>query len=121
MENQSNLIRRNDKVWLKTYEKLGIQNDVNMPPSDTSLIDIVEQNFINHAGKTAFVCMDVTLSYEQLDLYSKQIAAYLQSLGLQKGDKVAVMMTGCSLFFSNSSNSLPKSMLHWMRLAIKLP
>ncbi|MDN5620758.1 MAG: AMP-binding protein [Psychrobacter sp.] len=92
MENQGNLTRRNDKVWLKTYEKLGIQSDIEMPTANTSLIDIIEQNFINHAGKTAFVCMDVKLSYEQLDLYSKQVAAYLQSLGLQKGDKVAVMM-----------------------------
>lgn len=92
MENHGNQIRRDDKVWLKTYEKLGIQYDINMPPANTSLIDILEQNFITHAGKTAFVCMDVKLSYEELDRYSKQIAAYLQSLGLQKGDKVAVMM-----------------------------
>lgn len=92
MENHGNLIRRNDKVWVKTYEKLGMQYDIDMPPADTSLIEILEQNFINHAGKTAFVCMDVKLSYEELDRYSKQVAAYLQSLGLKKGDKVAVMM-----------------------------
>ena len=92
MENQGNLIRRNDKVWVKTYEKLGIQYDINMPADNTSLIDIFEQNFIKHAGKTAFICMDVKLSYEDLDRYSKQIAAYLQSLGLKKGDKVGVMM-----------------------------
>lgn len=92
MENQGNLIRRNDRVWIKTYEKLGIQYDIDMPPANTSLIDILEQNFVNHAGRTAFVCMNVELSYEDLDRYSKQIAAYLQSLGLKKGDKVAVMM-----------------------------
>lgn len=92
MENQGNQIRRNDKVWVKTYEKLGLQYDIDMPPANTSLIDILEQNFINYAGKTAFVCMDVKLSYDELDLYSKQFAAYLQSLGLVKGDKVGVMM-----------------------------
>ena len=92
MENHSNLIRRNDKVWVKTYEKLGIQYDIEMPAANTSLIDIFEQNFTKHAGKTAFVCMDAKLSYEDLDRYSKQIAAYLQSLGLKKGDKVGVMM-----------------------------
>lgn len=92
MENQGKQIRRNDKVWLKTYEKLGIQYDIDMPAANTSLIEILEQNFINHAGKTAFVCMDAKLSYEELDRYSKQIAAYLQSLGLKKGDKVGVMM-----------------------------
>lgn len=73
MENQGNLIRRNDKVWVKTYEKLGIQYNIEMPPANTSLIDILEQNFINHAGRTAFVCMNVELSYEDLDRYSKQI------------------------------------------------
>lgn len=92
MENQGKQTRRNDKVWLKTYEKLGIQYDIDMPAADTSLIEVLEQNFINHAGKTAFVCMDAKLSYEELDRYSKQIAAYLQSLGLKKGDKVGVMM-----------------------------
>ena len=92
MENQGNQIRRNDKVWVKTYEKLGIQYDIDMPAANTSLIDIFERNFVKHAGKTAFVCMDVKLSYEDLDRYSKQIAAYLQSLGLKKGDKVGVMM-----------------------------
>ncbi|WP_201510290.1 AMP-binding protein [Psychrobacter alimentarius] len=92
MENQGNPIRRNDKVWLKTYEKLGIQYDITMPAANTSLIDILEKNFVTYAGKTAFVCMDVKLSYEELDRYSKQMAAYLQSLGLKKGDKVAVMM-----------------------------
>ncbi|WP_413520329.1 AMP-binding protein [Psychrobacter glacincola] len=92
MENQGNQIRRNDKVWVKTYEKLGITYDIDMPAANTSLIDIFEQNFTKYAGKTAFVCMDVKLSYEDLDRYSKQIAAYLQSLGLKKGDKVGVMM-----------------------------
>lgn len=92
MENQGNQIRRNDKAWTKTYEKLGIQYDIEMPPANTSLIDILEKNFVTYAGKTAFVCMDTELSYNELDRYSKQVAAYLQSLGLQKGDKVAVMM-----------------------------
>lgn len=87
MENQGNLIRRDDKAWLKTYEKLGIRYHIDMPAANTSLIDIFEQNFVKHAGRTAFVCMDVKLSYEDLDRYSKQIAAYLQSLGLKKAIK----------------------------------
>ena len=36
--------------------------------------------------------MDKSITYRQLDNYSRQMAAYLQSLGLVKGDKVAVMM-----------------------------
>lgn len=92
MDNQHHLIRRNDKPWLKTYQELGMEYDIELPPENTSLIDIFEESLEKHAEKTAYVCMGSELSYKDLDRYSKQIAAYLQSIGLKKGDKVAVMM-----------------------------
>uniref|UniRef100_A5WHJ2 Long-chain-fatty-acid--CoA ligase n=1 Tax=Psychrobacter sp. (strain PRwf-1) TaxID=349106 RepID=A5WHJ2_PSYWF len=92
MENQQSHFRRNDRPWLKTYEKLGMQYDFEMPAANTSLIEILEHSFVEHEGRTAFVCMNQELSYNDLERYSRQVAAYLQSLGLQKGDKVAVMM-----------------------------
>ena len=91
-QNQGTLARHDNKVWLKTYEELGLTYDIDMPGDDTSLIDIFEQSFIEHRNKTAFVCMGSTLSFQEVDLYSLKVAAYLQSLGLAKGDKVAVMM-----------------------------
>ena len=92
MDNQNTPFRHNDKPWLKTYEKLGMKYEINMPPADSSLIDVFEENFRKHQGRTSFVCMNQELSYDDLDTYSKNIGAYLQSLGLKKGDKVAVMM-----------------------------
>ncbi|WP_201588290.1 AMP-binding protein [Psychrobacter jeotgali] len=91
-QGQDNLTRRNDKVWLKTYEELGMTYDIDMPSDDTSLIDIFEDSFAKYKDKTAFICMGSSLSFQEVDLYSRQVAAYLQSLGLTKGDKVAVMM-----------------------------
>lgn len=91
-QDQGGLIRRNDKVWLKTYEELGLVYDIDMPADNTSLIDIFEQSFAKYGNKTAFVCMGSALTFQEVDLYSRQMAAYLQSLGLVKGDKVAVMM-----------------------------
>ena len=92
MDNQGNLTRHNDKVWLKTYDALGLTYDIDMPSDDTSLIDILEESFTKFDDKTAFVCMGSTISFKEVDLYSRQVAAYLQGLGLVKGDKVAVMM-----------------------------
>ena len=92
MDNQAHLVRRNDKVWLKTYEALGLTYDIEMPADNTSLIDIFEESFTKNSNKTAFVCMGSELTFQEVDLYSQQVAAYLQSLGLVKGDKVAVMM-----------------------------
>ena len=89
---QANPIRHTDKVWLKTYEALGLTYDIDMPAEDTSLIDIFEKSFADFGNKTAFVCMGASLTFKEVDDYSKQVAVYLQSLGLVKGDKVAVMM-----------------------------
>ncbi len=92
MDNQDNLIRHNDKAWLKTYEELGLTYDIEMPADNTSLIDVFEKSFAKYTDKTAFVCMGSSLTFQEVDLYSQKVAAYLQSLGLAKGDKVAVMM-----------------------------
>lgn len=92
MDNQNQLTRRDDKPWLKTYEELGLTYDIELPADNTSLIDIFEQSFAQNGNKTAFVCMGSELTFQELDLYSQQVAAYLQSLGFIKGDKVAVMM-----------------------------
>ncbi|WLP94166.1 AMP-binding protein [Psychrobacter sp. M13] len=92
MDNQTTATRNNDPVWLKTYEELGITYNIDMPANNTSLIDIFEKSFAEHGDKTAFICMDAKITFREVDIYSRQIAAYLQSLGLSKGDKVAVMM-----------------------------
>lgn len=36
-----------EKVWLKTYEKFGIQKDISLPAENTSLVDVFENNFKN--------------------------------------------------------------------------
>lgn len=91
-KDQGSLTRHDDKVWLNTYKELGLTYDINMPADNTSLIDVFEQSFAKYTNKTAFVCMGSSLTFQEVDLYSLKVAAYLQSLGLAKGDKVAVMM-----------------------------
>ncbi|MFU8925352.1 AMP-binding protein [Acinetobacter puyangensis] len=81
-----------EKVWLKTYEKFGIQKDISLPAENTSLVDIFENNFKKYGSREAFLFMDKTLTFSDLAQYSRQFAAYLQSLGLAKGSRVAVMM-----------------------------
>lgn len=82
----------NDRQWMHLYKEYGINPTIQMPPNNSSLLEIFERNFNLFSKKNAFTCMDSTITYGQLDLYSKQVAAYLQSLGLVKGDKVCVMM-----------------------------
>jgi long-chain acyl-CoA synthetase len=52
----------------------------------------MEESFRKFADRPAYSFMGKEVSYAQTDTMSKALAAYLQSLGLTKGDRVAIMM-----------------------------
>jgi long-chain acyl-CoA synthetase len=79
-----------DKIWLKSYPP-GVPADID-PDQYGSLVQLLEESFRKYAANKAFVCMDTFLTYEELDTMSHRLAAWLQSRGLQKGARVAVMM-----------------------------
>ena len=81
-----------DRPWLESYERYGLASSIEKPADDTSLLEVFERNFARYGNRGAYVCMGASLTYRELDNRSRQIAAYLQSLGLKVGDKVAVMM-----------------------------
>jgi long-chain acyl-CoA synthetase len=79
-----------EKIWLKSYpEGVPAEIDATQYPS---LVDLMEESFQKFAARNAYVCMDKTLSYADLDAYSVRLGAWLQGKGLAKGARVAVMM-----------------------------
>lgn len=81
-----------DKVWYKAYQEAGIPENIVLPAENTSLVDILEKNFQKYGSRQAFISMDKAVTFNELDQLSRRFAAYLQSLGLAKGARVAVMM-----------------------------
>lgn len=81
-----------EKIWFAEYQKTGIPETVELPLENSSLLDVFERNFQKFGTRDAFIFMDKTLSFNELELASRKFAAYLQSLGLVKGTRVAVMM-----------------------------
>lgn len=79
-----------DKIWLKSYAK-GVPAEI-APSRYPSLVAMVEESFSRFASKTAYISMGRELSYAELDQQSKAFAGYLQSIGLGKGSRVALMM-----------------------------
>jgi long-chain acyl-CoA synthetase len=79
-----------DKIWLKSYPP-GVPAEIN-PDQYGSLVHLLQESFQKYAGQNAFACMDKFLTYGELDTYSKRMAAWLQSRGMPKGARVAVMM-----------------------------
>ena len=81
-----------EKIWFAEYQKTGIPETVELPPENSSLNDIFERNFQKFGSRDAFIFMDKTMSFSELELASRKFASYLQSLGLAQGSRVAVMM-----------------------------
>ncbi|HEY4540844.1 MAG TPA: long-chain-fatty-acid--CoA ligase [Noviherbaspirillum sp.] len=79
-----------DKIWLKSYPA-GVPAEIN-PDQYRSLVHMLEESFQKYANNNAYVCMDKFLTYAELDACSKRLAAWLQSRGMAKGARVAVMM-----------------------------
>jgi long-chain acyl-CoA synthetase len=79
-----------ERIWLKHYPP-GVPSEI-----DTSiypsLVSVFEESFRKFASNAAFTCMDRTLSYADIDRHSRAIGAWLQSKGLKKGARVAIMM-----------------------------
>ncbi|EPF81601.1 long-chain-fatty-acid--CoA ligase [Acinetobacter rudis] len=81
-----------EKTWLAEYQKTGIPESIELPSENTSLVDIIERNFQKFGSRDAFIFMDKVMTFSELEIASRKFAAYLQSLGLAKGTRVAVMM-----------------------------
>jgi long-chain acyl-CoA synthetase len=80
-----------EKFWLKSYPK-GIPSEIN-PDQYSSIVTMIEQSFAEFSSHPAFYNYGVTITFKQLDEYSKLFAAYLQQvLKLKKGDRIALML-----------------------------
>ena len=79
-----------DRVWLNSYPA-GVPADIDLSRY-ASVVDMMEESFQKFANRVAYTFMGKDLTYKQVDELSQTFAAYLQGLGLVKGDRVAVMM-----------------------------
>jgi long-chain acyl-CoA synthetase len=78
------------RIWLESYPT-GVPADIDTSVYG-SLVDLMEESFRKHARAVAYSFMGQNISYAQTDQLSLAFASYLQSLGLVKGDRVAIMM-----------------------------
>ena len=79
-----------ERVWLDSYPE-GVPADIDASQYE-SLLGLMADSFAKYANRTAYSFMGQDISYAQTDVKSQALAAYFQSLGLEKGDRVAIMM-----------------------------
>jgi len=79
-----------DRPWLAAYPQ-GVPADIDTTQY-SSLVALMDEAFKKYANRVAYSFMGKDVTYARTDSLSSAFAAYLQGLGLVKGDRVAIMM-----------------------------
>jgi len=79
-----------ERIWLKHYPA-GVPADIDTAQYP-SLVALLEESFAKFRDRKAFICMDKSITYGELDDHSVALGAWLQSKGMAKGARVALMM-----------------------------
>ncbi len=80
-----------ERIWLKSYPD-GIPDQL-PPPEFRSIREMFEHTFETYPDRPSYTNMGASISYRELDELSMQFACYLQqSLGLVRGERVAIML-----------------------------
>jgi long-chain acyl-CoA synthetase len=79
-----------DRPWLSAYPE-GVPADIDLSQY-RSLVALLDESLAKYAERSAYHYMGHDMAYAEVDRQARALAAYWQSKGLVKGDRVAVMM-----------------------------
>lgn len=79
-----------ERIWLQSYPA-GVPADIDIDHIP-SLVALFEDACRKYADKVAYISMGKEMTYGELDAATRDFAGWLQSLGLKKGERVALMM-----------------------------
>ena len=79
-----------EKPWLKSYPP-GVPAQIDLS-SFHSIVEVLEQSCSKYKDRMAYHNMGAEITYAELDYLTRNFAASLQNMGLQQGDRIALMM-----------------------------
>ena len=79
-----------EKIWLKHYPA-GVPAEIDSGKYQ-SIRDLFDESVANFGDRPAYHCMGAEITFAELDRMSQAFGAWLQAQGLQKGERVALMM-----------------------------
>ncbi|MEP7083997.1 MAG: AMP-binding protein, partial [Betaproteobacteria bacterium] len=79
-----------EKIWLKSYPK-GVPADIDINEYQ-SLAQLFDEAAAKFTDQKSYTCMGKSITFGELDAMSAAFGAFLQSKGVAKGDRVALMM-----------------------------
>ena len=79
-----------NQPWLDSYPE-GVPAEIDLEEY-SSILDIFDQSISRFGKQAAYINFEKELTYGELDRLTRNFAAWLQSKGLEKGDRIALMM-----------------------------
>jgi len=83
-----------ERIWMKNWPE-GVSTELKYRLGMKPLHEYVQQNAIDYPDKPAFIFYGKVLTWGQLDDYVNRFANYLNSIGIKKGDRIALFMQNC--------------------------
>lgn len=84
-----------NKPWLAHYDK-GVPREINIP--DISLVDLFKTAVKEYGDNICTICESESRTYKQIDRDSESLARYLLEKGLEKGDRVGILLPNTTEF-----------------------
>src|ERR687894_923090 len=84
---------RKERPWLEVYEKGRVEPETRI--FEGSLYELFSRAVEEHRGKTALSFYDTTFEFGRLHALEEKMAASLAASGVEKGDRVALMLPNC--------------------------
>ncbi|TAL61347.1 MAG: long-chain-fatty-acid--CoA ligase [Legionella sp.] len=79
-----------DKRWFEQYQN-GVPHEIDSSEYQ-SLVELFTTSCTKFSDKVAYTNLGTEITYSELEQLSRDLAAYLQQLGLEKGARIAIMM-----------------------------
>jgi len=79
-----------NKPWLDSYPE-GVPAEIDLDEY-SSILDIFHQSCERFRDRTAYLNFGRAMTFGELDRLSRDFAAWLQAMGMRKGDRIALMM-----------------------------
>src|SRR5438270_5535202 len=82
-----------ERIWLKSYPP-GVPAEIE-PREYGSLVELFEKSIREFGDRPAFTNLGKTIRFAELDRLARHFGAWLQSKGVAKAARVAIMMPNC--------------------------
>ncbi len=82
--------RLTDRIWLPSYPE-GVPAEID-PDRYRSLAEVFRESVQKYRNRAAYVSIGTEMTYGECEALATHFAAWLQSRGVNKGDRVAIML-----------------------------